>query len=107
MGDEFDSDRLEQLQRMERLSETLSDRDAGDLFSADLEEASALAEADERYRPLVEGLRSDSLGERLRAIDRFFESFDPVELSHLDLPQNLSQLRFIYLRSHPDWPSGE
>lgn len=66
----------------------------------------ALARTDARYRSLVEGLRAPSLGRRMAAIQDFFESFDPGELSRLELPPNLSQLRFIYLSSHPDWPSG-
>lgn len=103
---DFDGERLHQLQGMDRLADALADRDAGELFSADLEEAEALAEADPRYHRLVEGLRAPSLGDRLAAIQRFFESFDPVELSRLDLPPHLGQLRFIYLSSHPDWPSG-
>lgn len=104
---DFDGDRLRQLQDMDRLAETLAERDAGELFAADLEEAEALADVDPRYRGLAEGLRAASLGERMAAIQRFFESFDPVELSRLDLPPHLGQLRFIYLSSHPDWPSGD
>lgn len=99
MSFEDSTDKLAQLASMEKLSETLSDRDAGTLFQADLAEARALAERDPRFRPLVQGLESPTLGGRLAAVNRFFKSFDPTELAALELPMHLSQLRTIYLTS--------
>lgn len=93
------TDKLARLASLEKLSETLSDRDAGSLFQADLEEARALAREDRRFRPLARGLESPNLGERLAAVNRFFKGFDPTELAALELPMHLSQLRAIYLSS--------
>lgn len=93
------TERLARLASMEKLSETLSDRDAGTLFQADLEEARALAAHDARFRPLAQGLASPTLGGRLAAVNRFFRSLDPTELATLELPAHLSQLRAIYLSS--------
>jgi hypothetical protein len=91
--------RLAHLADMEKLSETLSDRDGGELFKKDLEEARLLAETDARFERLVEGLSASSLGERLGAVNRFFDNFGPVELATLELPSHLGQLRAIYLGS--------
>jgi hypothetical protein len=91
--------RLDHLTSLEKLSDTLSDRDGGELFQRDLEEARALAERDARFLPLVEGLEASSLGERMAAVNRFFDSVPPIELATLQLPMNLSQLRQIYLSS--------
>lgn len=98
-GDEPDLRRLESLQRMEKLSDTLRDRPAGELFVADLEEARAMAPHDPRFESLVQGLEAQSLGERLDAINRFFDQLPPEELAALTLPPNLGQLRSIYLSS--------
>ena len=94
-----DFERLQSLQRMEKLSETLRDRPAGELFLADLEEARTMVPHDERFEILVAGLEAESLGERLEAINSFFDQIPPEELAGLTLPPNLSQLRFIYLSS--------
>ena len=94
-----DLERLDGLQKMERLAETLRDRPAGDWFRADLEEARALATHDRRFESLARGLESETLGGRLDAINAFFEQIPAVELAALTLPPNLSQLRFIYLSS--------
>jgi hypothetical protein len=91
--------RVDGLQKMERLAETLRDRPAGDWFRADLEEARALAANDPRYIELAEGLAAETLGARLDAINAFFEGISPAELAGMTLPPNLSQLRFIYLSS--------
>ncbi len=91
--------RLAHLGDMEKLSETLSDRDGGELFKKDLEEARLLAERDARFQVLVEGLSATSLGERLGAVNRFFDGFGRVELAALELPTHLGQLRAIYLSS--------
>lgn len=98
-----DRDRLQHLLGLERLSDTLSDRPAGDLFRADLEEARLLAAQDPRFARLADGLQNDTLGERMAAITRFFDSFTATELASLTLPPNLNQLRSIYLSSHPDY----
>ena len=98
---DLDLDRLQAIQRMESLGETLSDRPAGDLFRADLEEARALAQHDKRFRNLARGLEAETLGERLQAINAFFDQIPPIELATLTLPPHLSQLRFIYLSSRP------
>ena len=58
-----------------------------------------LAETDARFERLVEGLSASSLGERLGAVNRFFDNFGPVELATLELPSHLGQLRAIYLGS--------
>lgn len=96
-----DEDRLERLLGMEPLADTLADRDAGELFSRDLEEARALAAMDPRFEPLVRGLAEPALGARMRAIDRFFASVPAAELATLPLPPSLAQLRQIYLSSRP------
>lgn len=94
-----DLERVASIQEMEHLTETLRDRPAGDLFRADLEEARAMAESDPRFESLVRGLESETLGERLAAINRFFDGIPVVELSGLTLPPHLDQLRQIYLSS--------
>lgn len=99
MDIEDPTDKLARLAQMEKLSETLSDRDAGTLFQADLREAQTLAERDPRFRPLAKGLAAPTLGERLAAVNRFFRSFDAAELATLELPMHLSQLRSIHLSS--------
>lgn len=99
-----DEERLQRLADLEALSDTLADRDAGALFSGDLEEAKALAATDPRFEPLVRGLAEPKLGARMKAIDRFFAGFDPAELATLPLPPNLAQLRQIYLTSFPSRP---
>ncbi|MCH7824723.1 MAG: hypothetical protein IH849_07970 [Acidobacteria bacterium] len=91
--------RLDSLQKMERLSETMGDRPAGKWFQADLEEARAMAESDPRFASLAAGLESATLGGRLDAINRFFAQIPELELAALILPPNLSQLRTIYLSS--------
>ncbi|NKB90147.1 MAG: hypothetical protein GKS06_18225 [Acidobacteria bacterium] len=91
--------RLEHLLQLEKLSETLADRDGGELFQRDLEEARQLAASDARFEPLVEGLAAETLGERMAAVNRFFESVPATELATLQLPMNLSQLRQIFLSS--------
>jgi hypothetical protein len=98
---EFDDPeaRLEHLTSLEKLSDTLSDRDGGELFQRDLAEARDLAALDQRFAPLVEGLSATSLGERMAAVNAFFESFPATELATLQLPMHLSQLRQIYLSS--------
>lgn len=106
MGKPIDAERLDHLLGLERLSDTLADRPGGELFQADLEEARALAGTDPRFEQLVEGLEAETLGERLGAVTEFFDRFPARELASLDLPPHLSQLRFIYLSAHPDWPSG-
>ena len=92
-------ERLESLQQMEDLAETLRDRPAGDLFRADLEEAHLMAQHDPRFTTLAVGLKAETLGARLDAIDRFFAAIPAAELANLALPPNLSQLRSIYLSS--------
>lgn len=94
-----DIERLASIQEMEPLTETLRDRPAGDLFRADLEEASTLAQQDPRFESLVAGLQAETLGERLEAVNRFFDAIPAVELAALMLPPNLNQLRQIYLSS--------
>ena len=94
-----EQDRLDRLVNLEALTDTLADRDPGELFSGDLEEARRMAAADPRFAPLAEGLAEPSLGARMKAIDRFFASFDAAELATLNLPPNLAQLRQIYLTS--------
>lgn len=96
---EPDGQRVDSVLRLDRLSDTLADRPAGELFSADLEEARRLAERDPRFEELVEGLQAETLGERMAAVNDFFERVPDVELSAMDLPPHLSQLRFIYLSS--------
>ena len=91
--------RLEHLLQLEKLSETLADRDGGELFQRDLEEARQLAAMDPRFEPLVEGLAAETLGERMAAVNRFFESIPVTELATLQLPMHLSQLRQIFLSS--------
>ncbi len=95
----LDLERLDSLQKLERLTETMSDRSAGEWFQADLEEARVLAQNDPRFASLAIGLQSETLGERLDAINQFFEQIPAVELAALVLPPNLSQLRAIYLSS--------
>ena len=82
-----------------RLPDRLRGSLGGTYFSRDLEEARELARSDARFEELVLGLATTSLGERLEAVSQFFSSFDPEELSTLELPQNLSQLRAIFLMS--------
>ena len=91
--------RLEHLAGLEKLSQTLADRDGGELFQRDLEEARVLSQEDPRFVPLVAGLAAESLGERMAAVNRFFDSISPVELATLQLPTYLAQLRQIYLSS--------
>ncbi len=95
----LDVERLESIQRLESLTETLRDRPAGDLFRADLEEARTMAQHDRRFKELASGLEATTLGERLHAINAFFGQIPAVELATLTLPPHLSQLRFIYLSS--------
>ncbi len=103
MGDpnqpKLDLERLNSLQKLERLTETMSDRSAGEWFQADLEEARILAQNDPRFESLAIGLQSETLGDRLDAINQFFDQIPAVELAALILPPNLSQLRAIYLSS--------
>jgi len=94
-----DIERLESLQQMEDLAETLHDRPAGDLFRVDLDEARLMAQHDPRFAALATGLEAETLGGRLGAIDRFFAVIPAAELAALALPPNLSQLRSIYLSS--------
>jgi len=94
-----DLERLGALQKMEGLAETLRDRPAGDLFRADLEEARAMAQHDPRFNALAKGLETETLGDRLAAINAFFDQIPEVELTALILPPNLAQLRAIYLSS--------
>ncbi|MFQ5744507.1 MAG: hypothetical protein ACE5HV_13090 [Acidobacteriota bacterium] len=94
-----DLERLRSLLALDRLSDTLRDRPAGDLFRSDLEEARMLAQRDPRFAVLVEGLQAASLGGRLAAITCFFDRFSPQELATLSLPPHLSQLRSIYVSS--------
>ncbi len=91
--------RLDSLQKMERLTETMDDRPAGKWFQADLEEAHVMAESDPRFASLAAGLGSETLGGRLDAINRFFDQIPALELAAMILPPNLSQLRTIYLSS--------
>ena len=99
MNTEDPLDRLARLAKLEKLSETLADRDAGTLFQRDLEEARELAVSDPRFLPLVAGLERPMLGERMAAVNEFFRSLDPEELAAMHLPTHLGQLRAIYLRS--------
>ena len=92
-------DHLARLASMERLSESLSDRDGGTFFQKDLAEATELATRDPRFEELVDGLTSPTLGGRLAAINDFFSRFDPDELSGMSLPPHLGQLRTIHLMS--------
>ena len=94
-----DNERLDSLQKMERLSETMGDRPAGEWFQADLAEARTMAESDPRFALLAAGLASETLGDRLDAINEFFDQIPALELASLILPPNLSQLRTIYLSS--------
>jgi len=91
--------RLDHLAGLEKLSETLADRDGGELFQRDLEEARLLAQHDPRFEILAGGLAAASLGERMAAVNRFFDSVPPTELATLQLPAHLAQLRQIYLSS--------
>ena len=91
--------RLDHLAGLEKLSETLADRDGGELFQRDLEEARVLAQDDPRFAVLAQGLAAASLGERMAAVNRFFDSIAPTELATLQLPTHLAQLRQIYLSS--------
>ena len=90
-----------QLRSLEPLADTLQQREGGAWFERDLQEARALAAMDPRFAPLVEGLQAPTLGERLRAVDRFFASLPPAELAGLALPPSLAQLRTIFLSSLP------
>jgi len=91
--------RLDHLAGLEKLSETLADRDGGELFQRDLDEARLLAQTDPRFATLAEGLAAESLGERMAAVNRFFDSIAATELATLQLPTYLAQLRQIYLSS--------
>ena len=86
MGDpnqpKLDLERLNSLQKLERLTETMSDRSAGEWFQADLEEARILAQNDPRFESLAIGLQSETLGDRLDAINQFFDQI-PVSYTHL------------------------
>ncbi len=95
----LDLERLESIQRLDSLTDTLRDRPAGDLFGADLAEARTMAQHDRRFEQLASGLEATTLGERLHAINTFFDQLPAVELATLTLPPHLSQLRFIYLSS--------
>lgn len=95
----LDRERLDSLQKMERLTETMDDRSAGKWFQADLDEARTMAQGDPRFASLAIGLQSETLGGRLDAINQFFAQIPAVELAALILPPNLSQLRTIYLSS--------
>ena len=53
----------------------LEDIPAGEYFSADLEEARALAQQDPRFLHLVEGLQAATMGERVAAISACFDQF--------------------------------
>jgi len=44
-------------------------------------------------------LAAESLGERMAAVNRFFDSIAATELATLQLPTYLAQLRQIYLSS--------
>lgn len=101
MTDNDDDRRLDSLLRLDRLSDTLADRPGGELFAADLEEARRLARSDPRFEELVDGLEAETLGERMAAVNDFFDRVPDVELAAMDLPPHLSQLRFIYLSSRP------
>lgn len=83
----------------ENLADSLADRDGGELFRRDLEDARLLAAADPRFDELVEGLDQVSLGKRMAAVNQFFKGFDPAELASLELPVHLGQLRAIFLSS--------
>lgn len=96
-----DLERLDSLQKLDRLADTMRERPAGDWFRADLEEARTMAEHDPRFKALAAGLESHTLGGRLEAINGFFERIEAIELAGLTLPPNLSQLRSIYLSSRP------
>ena len=94
-----DLERLDSLQKLDRLADSMHERPAGDWFRADLEEARAMAQHDPRFKALAAGLEADTLGGRLDAINAFFEQIEAIELAGLTLPPNLSQLRSIYLSS--------
>ena len=94
-----DTERLDSLQNMEKLSETMGDRPAGEWFQADLAEARTMAESDPRFALLAAGLACETLGGRLDAINEFFDQIPALELASLILPPNLNQLRTIYLSS--------
>lgn len=96
-----DDRRLGSIRGLDRLSDTLSDRPGGELFTADLEEARRLAQQDPRFEELVEGLEAETLGDRMAAVNDFFDRVPDVELAAMELPPHLSQLRFIYLSSRP------
>ena len=93
--------RHRKLAEREADSSGLDDVEGGQLFDSDLTEARLKALQDPRFQPLVVGLQERSLGRRMEAVTRFFASIDPVELSTMELPQHLSQLRSIYLMSKP------
>lgn len=92
---------LDHLLGLERLSASLSEREGGDYFGRDLQEARQLAATNERFRDLAIGLESPTLGARMLAVDRFFASMPPAELAAMPLPPSLAQLRAIYLSSLP------
>ena len=86
------------------MSDDLIDEPAGDtveddLFRADLAEARELALTDARFEPLVKGLETSSLEQRMRAVDSLFAEFDRDELARIELPPCLGQLRMVFLRS--------
>ena len=91
-----------ELAELEDLAD-LEDLPAGEYFTADLREALALAQHEPRFESLVEGLQAATMGERMAAITACFDQFSAAEIANLPLPPNLSQLRQIYLSSHPDW----
>lgn len=99
MSTEDADDKLSRLADREKLPDALADRDGGELFRGDLQEAQELAERDPRFRELARGLEADSLGERLGAISAFFKEIDADELRQMELPPHLSQLRTIFLMS--------
>ena len=81
----LDLERLDSLQKLERLTETMSDRSAGEWFQADLEEARVLAQNDPRFASLAIGLQSETLGDRLDAINQFFEQIYAVSFCTLEI----------------------
>lgn len=91
--------RLDSLQQLDSLADSMRESPAGDWFRADLEEARAMAQHDPRFRALAAALESNTLGGRLDAINGFFHQMEAIELAGLTLPPNLSQLRSIYLTS--------
>ena len=91
-----DLNRLDELQKLERLAETMRDRPAGDWFRNDLEEARAMAEHDARFQSLAAGLAAETLGGRLDAINGFFDQIGAIELAGLTLPPKVAGREHIY-----------